>query len=102
MFATQARGGTLKGTACLGTSDNGAQSVLGAEADQLPKSAPGLIVLDISSVIGSFQEWAPLVRRRLQPTINRRTGGVVLYESLLGTHGPTVAGTSSPMRTHDI
>jgi hypothetical protein len=93
MFTTHICGAAVKGTVCLGITDNAAGAVLKAEASQLPTSAPGLIVLDISSVIGSYPEWAPLIQRRLQPTINRRISGVVLYESLHGTHGPTMKGT---------
>jgi len=104
MFVTHISGSACRGTVCLGIRDNSAQTVLEAEAAQLPKTAPSLIFLDITSVIGSYPEWSPLIERRFQPNINRRIGGVVLYQTLHGAHGPTMAGTFliNPYARHPV
>lgn len=91
-FLTHIADQMTKGTACIGVSDVAAQSALEAEAAQLPRDAPGIIFLDLTSVIGTYRRWSPLIRRRLQPNINTRIGSVVVYERLRGVHGPTKAG----------
>ncbi len=85
-------GPTLRGTACLSISDEGAQELLKAEAAQLPFDQPGVVVLDVSSVIGGYQEWVPLIQRRLQPTINTRISAVVLLTTALTQEGLTIEG----------
>jgi hypothetical protein len=104
LFTTCVIGAEFRGTACLGIADNSAQAVLEAEAAQLPISAPGMIFLDLSSVIGSYEEWGPLIQRRLQPRINTRIGGVILYQTRGGVHGPTMAGIflSNPYALHPL
>jgi len=58
--------------------------VLETEAEQLPREPGGVVVLDISSVIGGIAEWAPLIKRRFQPNINKRIRAVVLQSQALG------------------
>jgi hypothetical protein len=58
--------------------DTRASQFVEAEARQLPKDAPTLIVVDLAGAPGAFRKWEPLIRRRLQPTIHTRIGGVVL------------------------
>ena len=36
-------------------------------------------MVDMSIVPGAFSVWKPLIRRRFQPTIHRRVGGVCLF-----------------------
>lgn len=81
-----------RGTACLGISDEGAEELLRAEAAQLPLNQPGVIVLDVSNVIGGYQEWVPLIQRRLQPTIHTRINAVVLFTTTLTQEGLTIEG----------
>ena len=73
-----------RGTSQIGISDKSAQNVLETEADQLPREPGGVVVLDISSVIGGIAEWAPLIKRRFQPNINKRIRAVVLQSQALG------------------
>lgn len=75
-------GDGTKGSATVGVSDEGAQEVLKTEAAQLPRGEPGVVVLDLSAVIRGCEEWQPLIRRRFQPTINTRLGGVALFETV--------------------
>ncbi len=83
----------LKGTACMCISDRSAQEILETEAAQLPRSHPGIVFLDVSSMIGSYAEWYPLIQRRLQPCINTRISGVLLFQIWLGQDGPMMEGS---------
>ena len=82
-----ASGNAKRGTASLGISDAGAQELLEAKAAQLPFNQPGVVVLDVSSVIGGHEEWVPLIQRRLQPRINTRISAVVLLNTTLAAQG---------------
>lgn len=93
MFSTHlALGGSRCGTACLGISDEGAEELLKTEAAQLPSDKSGVVVLDVSTVVGGHREWVPLIQRRLQPTINTRISAVVLLETTLAKEGPLTNG----------
>lgn len=93
MFSTHlALGGSRRGTACLGISDEGAEELLKTEAAQLPSDKSGVVVLDVSTVVGGHREWVPLIQRRLQPTINTRISAVVLLETTLAKEGPLTNG----------
>jgi len=82
-----------KGSACMCVSDQSAQEILETEAAQLSLDHPGVVILDISSVIGGCSEWYPLIQRRLQPDINTRISGVLLLEIALGHDGPITRGS---------
>jgi hypothetical protein len=62
-------------------SDERAAEFVDQEARQLPRDAPGLIMIDAGAAAGAFREWEPLIRRRFQPTLNTRVGGVCLFSS---------------------
>lgn len=83
----------LKGTACMAISDRSAQEMLETEAAQLPRSHPGIVFLDVSSMIGSHAEWHHLIQRRLQPNINTRISGVLLFQTRLYHEGPGTEGS---------
>lgn len=68
-----------RASAQIAIADAGAQRILEDEAAQLPKEVGGVVVLDISSVVGGLDEWTPLIQRRLQPNINRRIRAVILF-----------------------
>jgi hypothetical protein len=63
----------------LAFSDERAEEFLRKESRQLPEDAPGLIMVDMSIVPGAFSVWEPLIKRRFQPTIHTRVGGVCLF-----------------------
>lgn len=94
MFSTTIKHGAdgvhQRGTAVLGISDRGAQALLESEASQLPQEEGGVVVLDISAVIGGINEWTPLIRRRFQPQINRRISAVLLLSRALAAEGPVI------------
>jgi hypothetical protein len=61
-------------------SDERAARFIDGEAGQLPDNSPGLIMVDIGKASGARRSWEPLIRRRFQPSINTRVGGVGLFE----------------------
>jgi hypothetical protein len=70
----------------LAFSDERARQFLEAEARQLPREAPGLIMMQMSRAPGGFTTWAPLLERRLQPNLHTRVSAVSLFTSgLAGT-----------------
>ena len=77
-----------KGTAGIQVTDEAAERIVRAEAAQLPKSGPGIIVLDLSGVTGGVKEWAALIEKRLQPNLNRRINAVILATNIRSTKGP--------------
>jgi hypothetical protein len=62
-------------------SDERAAEFLHDEARQLPRDAPGLIMINVGEAPGAFIQWEPLIQRRFQPTINTRVSGVCLFSS---------------------
>jgi hypothetical protein len=61
--------------------DQRAERFLTSEARQLPIDAPGLIMVEMGRASGGFRSWEPTVRRRLQPAMHTRVGGVCLFTS---------------------
>jgi len=62
----------------LAYSDERAERFLGREARQLPKDAPGLIVISMGHAPGGFKSWEPLVLRRFGRKLHTRVGAVCL------------------------
>jgi len=77
-----------KGTAGIQVTDDAAERILRSESEQLPKSGPGIIILDLTSVPGGLKDWGTLVAMRLQPNLNRRINAVILVTDLGTTKGP--------------
>jgi hypothetical protein len=63
----------------LAFSDDRAKAMLDAEAPQLAKDAPGLIMAGVASATGAMKTWEPLLQRRFQPQMHTRVGGVCLW-----------------------
>jgi len=61
--------------------DERAQRILSVKSRQLSQKHPGLIIVDVSSVPSGLKRWPELIRRRLQPNLNRRISGVLITES---------------------
>jgi hypothetical protein len=76
--------------------DQRAERFLTSEARQLPVDAPGLIMVEMARAPGGFHSWGPAVRRRFQPAIHTRVGGVCLFSSGLV---PTDRGEASLFQT---
>lgn len=81
-----------KGTAVIVSPDNGAEDTLNNEAKQLPPKETGVVVLDVSGVIGAIEEWRPQLVHRLQPNLNTRIAAIVLLSSSLGHDGLIKSG----------
>lgn len=56
------------------------------EAIQLPRDAPGLVMIDAAGPI-SLRDWEAHIEGRLQPKIHTRVGGVVLFRAEGGVVG---------------
>lgn len=64
-------------------SDERAQRVLDEKKGQVSRTDPGLIVMDVSGIPGGFKLWPELIKRRLQPKLNRRISGVLITDSCI-------------------
>lgn len=62
-------------------SDQRAEKFIHREAAQIPEDAPGLIMVDMTNTRSGFRAWEPLVRRRFQPAVHTRVGGICLFAS---------------------
>ncbi|MGO8990799.1 MAG: hypothetical protein ACLQGU_13030 [bacterium] len=60
-------------------SDQRAEDVLTAEARQLPKGMPGLIMVDVQRQPTALTSWPTLVPRRFTPQMHTRVGAVMLF-----------------------
>jgi hypothetical protein len=65
----------------LAYSDDRADAFLRSEARQLPRNAPGLIMIQTSGATGAFRQWAPLLTARLQPNQHTRVSAICLFQS---------------------
>jgi len=59
--------------------DERAEEILRGEARQLPKEAPGLVMIDVPTNAKELRAWVSFIGRRLQPTIHTRVSGVCLF-----------------------
>jgi hypothetical protein len=76
--------------------DQRAERFLTSEARQLPRHGPGLIMADMAMAPGGFRSWEPVIRRRFQPALHTRVGGVCLFSCGLV---PTEEGEASLFET---
>ena len=60
-------------------SDQRAAAFLDAEASQLPKDAPGLIMIKICRAPGSSRVWAPLFSNQFELQLNNQVSGICLF-----------------------
>jgi hypothetical protein len=66
-------------------SDDRAKAMLDAEAPQLAKDAPGLIMAGVGWATGAIKTWEPLLLRRFRPEMHTRVGGACLWQGGLFT-----------------
>jgi hypothetical protein len=83
---------TVRGTARLSIDDAAAEKVLSQEAAQLPPDQSGVVVLNVSKVIGGYETWKTAIARRLRPDVHTRVGAVVLIQTLIGESGTQTKG----------
>lgn len=62
-------------------SDQRADEFLRSEARQLPKKAPGLIMIRTPGAPGAMKGWEALLTSRLQPTQHTRVSAVCLFQT---------------------
>lgn len=67
--------------------DQRAVKLLRDEAGQLPKDAPGLVMIQTSGAVGAFKSWRKLIEGRFQPNMHTRVSAVCLFSS--GQRGTT-------------
>jgi hypothetical protein len=60
-------------------SDERAEAFLTSEARQLPKDAPGMVMIGVSRAPGAFRSWERLLTRRFQPKMHTRVSAVCLF-----------------------
>lgn len=70
-------------------SDDRADAFLKSEAKQLSKYEQGLIMMDMKATRSGMKNWVALLRRRFQPHIHTRVGGVCLFARGLELAPPT-------------
>lgn len=72
--------------------DDRADALLKREAKQLSKEEQGFIMMDMASTHTGMHGWGELLRRRLQPTVHTRVGGICLFVKAteLGIDGPVL------------
>lgn len=63
----------------LAYSDERADHFLRTEARQLSPEEPNLIMISTTNTVGGQKSWDAMIRRRLQPNIHTRVGGVALF-----------------------
>lgn len=80
-------------------SDDRAQNFLRAEARQLPKDSPAIVMLDVGRATGAMHFWADAIAAELQPQKHTRVGTVCLFESVTQ---PSQAGEQWVHRTKVI
>jgi hypothetical protein len=64
----------------LAYADERAVRFLEAEAKQLPREHPGLIMIQMGRAPGGVRAWGPLLRRRFERGFHTRVGAVCLFE----------------------
>jgi hypothetical protein len=62
--------------------DQRAQQVLEGEYHQLTSNYPNIIVIDVSGVPKGLDNWPIYIKRRLQPTLNRKISAVLLHSGV--------------------
>jgi len=62
--------------------DQRAKEVLEGEYHQLTTHFPNIIVIDLSGVPKGMENWPVYIKRRLQPSINRKISAVILSGSV--------------------
>jgi hypothetical protein len=70
-------------------SDQRAEAFLRSEARQLPKDAPGLIMIGTSRAPGAIRVWEQVLKQRFQQGLHTRVGGICLFS---GGFLPTARG----------
>jgi hypothetical protein len=57
------------------------------EAAQLPEDSTGVVVPDVSQVLGGLEGWPAVIQRRFQPKLHTRVSAVGLLETTLAEQG---------------
>lgn len=68
--------------------DDRAEAFLRSEARQLPKDAPGLIMIETGDAVGALKRWEPVLVGRFRPAQHTRVSAVVLFRSGMRADDP--------------
>jgi hypothetical protein len=60
-------------------SDARAEAFLRQKARQLPKEAPGIVMIDVARATAAMRTWAPLLSARLRPDQHTRVSAICLF-----------------------
>jgi hypothetical protein len=66
-------------TVRLPFTDDRLELLMGRKRKQFSEDEVNLLVIDVAGALHGFKKWVPLAQRRLQPNLNRRFSGIVLY-----------------------
>lgn len=92
-YGRLSQGKSKRGTAAISVTDKAVQEIIESKVSQLSRTLPGVVCLDISNVLGNYNEWIPLVQRRLQRRINTRISAVLLFHQYFHSNqGPQIDG----------
>jgi len=70
---------TSRATIRFPFSDERAERLINDKVSQFSRQEMNLLVIDVSNIPDGIRQWVALIKRRLQPKINRRFGAVVLF-----------------------
>jgi hypothetical protein len=68
--------------------DDRAEAFLRSEARQLPKDAPGLIMIETGDAVGALKRWEPVLVGRFRPAQHTRVSAIVLFRSGMRADDP--------------
>jgi hypothetical protein len=67
-------------------SDERIQRMVSAKGRQLSRGNRNLVVVNMTTLLASIEQWKTLIQRRLQPNINTRISGVVIMREQFERH----------------
>jgi len=103
MSRTHIVGGSHSSTITLriAYSDERAGRFIDDEARQLPREAPGLVMVNMGNVVTTRGAWKQLVQERFQPNIHTRVSAVCLFESGVVPNGPSLDARIAAAALHN-
>ena len=66
-------------TVRLPFTDERLELLMHRKQDKFSKDEVNLLIIDLENIPHGYKRWPPLARRRLQPRMNRRFSGIVLF-----------------------
>ncbi len=76
-------------TVCMPVIDRNINTILKHESEQLPKTDPAILFIDVSNVVGGVEEWTPLIASSYRPTIRTRISASIIFSTAIGPNNLT-------------